>query len=564
MNSLPEPLDSLKRRIDSLEKRVERLEQGKDIVVEAKESAPSIETSINEGIETGALSRAFAITGRAMLGIAGAYLLRALASPDTSPRRLIAAIAIAYAIAWLAGAARSSRSKPLAGIVYASTSALILAPMLWELTLRFQTLQPAFAAGVLGIFSLAAFWMTWKDEASPVLWVTSLATSVIALILQIATHDNLAFIGILIMTLVLCDIKGGPRRSLRIRPIPALATDIAVWILLVIYSNPEAALQDYAKLGTYTLLTPAILLFLLEIIRLMVQSVWFGEKLTLLNTAQAIVSFLLMWACVYFFAHHAGLMILGAVSIAMALGCYVLLLGRFRQNTETRNFVIFAVWSTGLLLAGLLTTLPLGTAAVCLGGCAVVNIALGVRLKRLTLELQGAVYLTVAVIASRSLQFGAGVLTGEITPKTTWNIWIISACALLSYIAGKERQNEAWKSQALHFVSAWWAAFCIAALLARGILGITALFVVPLNFHIALVHTLAICLMAIILAFVGAQGRLEMKRIAYAALAVVAIKLLFEDLRHGHMEFVAASFFVFAVTLITVPQLIRKGHTASH
>ena len=53
--------------------------------------------------------------------------------------------------------------------------------------------------------------------------------------------------------------------------------------------------------------------------------------------------------------------------------------------------------------------------------------------------------------------------------------------------------------------------------------------------------------------------RLEMTRVAYAAVAFVAAKLLFEDLRHGRMEFIAASIFVFALTLIGVPQLARMG-----
>jgi predicted tellurium resistance membrane protein TerC len=50
-----------------------------------------------------------------------------------------------------------------------------------------------------------------------------------------------------------------------------------------------------------------------------------------------------------------------------------------------------------------------------------------------------------------------------------------------------------------------------------------------------------------------------MRYLAYGALAFLAAKLLFEDLRHGHMEFIAASIFVFAITLIAVPRLVRMG-----
>lgn len=51
-----------------------------------------------------------------------------------------------------------------------------------------------------------------------------------------------------------------------------------------------------------------------------------------------------------------------------------------------------------------------------------------------------------------------------------------------------------------------------------------------------------------------------MTRLAYGALAFEAAKLLFEDLRQGRMEFIAASFFLFAVTLIGVPRLGRPEH----
>jgi predicted tellurium resistance membrane protein TerC len=55
--------------------------------------------------------------------------------------------------------------------------------------------------------------------------------------------------------------------------------------------------------------------------------------------------------------------------------------------------------------------------------------------------------------------------------------------------------------------------------------------------------------------------RPELNQIAYAALAFVAAKLIFEDLRHGHFEFIAASIFLFAISLMIVPRLSRLGQT---
>ena len=92
----------------------------------------------------------FPVLGRAMLGIAGAYVLRAVAETSSLPRLAVACAGIAYAFLWLAWAARV-RGGPLrfTSSIYAGTSALILAPMLWELTLRFKVLPAAIAAGVV-------------------------------------------------------------------------------------------------------------------------------------------------------------------------------------------------------------------------------------------------------------------------------------------------------------------------------------------------------------------------------------------------------------------------------
>jgi predicted tellurium resistance membrane protein TerC len=88
-----------------------------------------------------------------------------------------------------------------------------------------------------------------------------------------------------------------------------------------------------------------------------------------------------------------------------------------------------------------------------------------------------------------------------------------------------------------------------------------ALSVSPGPHHLAFIRTLTICVAALALAFSGAHWRrVELTRIGYATLALVAAKLVLEDMRHGHLEFIAASIFLFAVTLIAVPRIARMGH----
>jgi hypothetical protein len=167
----------------------------------------------------------------------------------------------------------------------------------------------------------------------------------------------------------------------------------------------------------------------------------------------------------------------------------------------------------------------------------------------------------VAAMACGLLEYSFAALAGTMPVTVAWSIILVSGCALLCYIAAREREGEGWQLQVLHLVPALLAVCAAAALSAHGSLWLVALRITPGVFHVAFIRTLIVCAIALALAFAGSRWRRpEMRRIAYAALAFVAAKLVFEDLRHGHMEFIAASIFLFALTLIGVPRLARIGY----
>ena len=141
-----------------------------------------------------------------MLGMAGAYALRAVAESGSFPKLAAVALAIAYAAAWLVGAARVPARLRFAGTTYAATSALILAPMLWEMTLRFRFLSPAAAAGVLAAFVFTAYILAWKRQLTPIVWAAWLTGAVTAIALLIATHQMVPFIAVLLLMALLSEI----------------------------------------------------------------------------------------------------------------------------------------------------------------------------------------------------------------------------------------------------------------------------------------------------------------------------------------------------------------------
>jgi hypothetical protein len=100
----------------------------------------------------------------------------------------------------------------------------------------------------------------------------------------------------------------------------------------------------------------------------------------------------------------------------------------------------------------------------------------------------------------------------------------------------------------------------LAAFAVQGLAGLTALKVMVGAHHLAFIRTLTVCAAAIGLAYSGAHWRrMELTRIGYATLVLLAVKLVVEDLRHGHLAFIAGSIFLFAITLLVVPRVARTG-----
>lgn len=101
------------------------------------------------------------------------------------------------------------------------------------------------------------------------------------------------------------------------------------------------------------------------------------------------------------------------------------------------------------------------------------------------------------------------------------------------------------------------------ALLVWAMVRLTAVSIPPGISSIAVIRTLTTCVIALVLAYSGSRWRrTELGWLAYGALVFIASKLLFEDLRQGRLEFTAASIFLYAITLLSVPRLMRLGERA--
>lgn len=559
MIARPDLLDDIAARLEGLELRVQALERSSpETARDSVDPLPAVTPVASWPEPLSQFTSMLPVLGSALLGIAGAYLLRAISGASLLPRSVVALIAALYAAAWLFAAGRAVPRRKLAGAFYAAVSILILAPMLWEMTVRFNAMLGTTAAIILALYVALAAVLGLRRSAPAVFSVAFAGSAIAAVALSVATHRMAEFTYLLLAMLIVCELGQRRLELRRIRLMVALAADAGVWTLLLIYRLAPADRTDYPAVPTTLLLAAAFLLFAFELVMLGRRIGLRCEPIPLLAAMQGMVAFGLAAAALAWLTPNSASTVLGVSCFFLAAACYSVAYGPVRRHAQRRNFSILNVWATCLLFSAVFLLGSGPEAFVALGIAAVAFILLANRMSSLTLELQGILFLVVATGASGLAAWAARQLVGAPQSVPGAAVLAVAGCVVLAYSLAREKSGEDGLRQALHLVPAVLAAFTLTAFLAVGLLYLTSLFLAPDVFHVALIRTIALCSLAMGLAAAGAQlHRQAMVRAAYAAVAFVAAKLLFEDIRHGHLEFTAASIFAVALTFIAVPRLTR-------
>ena len=556
------PLDVLAARIAALEVRLAALERPAAIVAAPPKTLAEPAANTVSEVDSGAtFTSVFSLFGAALLGIAGAYVLRAISGASLLPRGVVAGLAAVYATGWLLAAARSAAQR-LAATLFAATSILILAPMLWEMSIRFEAMSATGAAIYLAAYAAIAtalgFRSGFRSVRATAFTVAFCGSALVALALSIATHAMALFTLLLLAMYSVCELSPLRDRSQSVRVLVALCADASAWALVYVYTLPVSEQTGYAPLSSTAILCLASLLFAIPAVSVAIHTVRRAQRIDVFTILQVMISFALLLFTIAWFMPAHGRQAIGALCLLLAAAGYSAAYGPIRRAAIARNLSIFLVWSAALLLAAdLLLGLPT-VASLTLGLLALVSVPLASRMRARSIEVQGTAFLCVAAFTSGLLAYTAATLAGRMPDIPGWPMVLFACTGLLTYAVGSETRGEPFLSQILHLVQASIAACGVTALLTRGLAGLAALVVTPGVFHIAVLRTLALCLMAVALAWLGARlVRIEMVRVAYAALALAAVKLLLEDLRLGQMEFIAVSIFLVALTFLSVPRLAR-------
>jgi len=563
-DSIGSAVEQLNQRLRDLERRVSALEgHQQESTADAPRAAgnalqeprapakfggfPSVKTP------TGAAT----VLGKAVLGIAGAYLLRSVAESGAIPKLPVLIAAIVYASLWMIWAVRTHATSRFASVTYGITSALILSPLLWESTVRFQVLPPIFAAVELVAFAVLALALAWPRNLQVIPSVATLVTIITALALMIATHDLVPLTSALLAVALAIEVAACLGLRLTMRPVSAIAANFAVWLLVDVMTSSEGVVEGYHP----TRPTPLVLLCLALLViyggSIGIRTFWLRQRITLLEIAQGVAACVLAAFGALRATHGSAAPALGVLFLLLAAACYWGALLRFAEETQTRNRRFCASVAAALLLAGSFLLFPTNLQVPFLSLAAVAAAFVYTRTGNLSLGMHACSCLVAAAAVSPLPNYAGNALAGTMPAAPVWGVWIVPVSAGLCYAIGSQRAQDT-RRRLLWIVPAALAAFAGAALavvaivfLASGHLGLDASL-------LSVIPTAVTCSLALILGFLGVRWkRVELGWVAYAAVAFGTLKLLLEDLWLGNAASLMVSLLFYGLILILLPRLTR-------
>jgi hypothetical protein len=536
-------IQDLRRRVEALERRSQSV--GLPAEFRAELRAPAVEASASE-LSSGLLAG----LGRVLLGIAGAYLLRAVTEASLIPQLAGTLVGVLYACGWLIASQRCSPDNRWLAPLHGLTASAILAPLLWEATIRFHTLTPSADAAILALFIVLGQMLAWRRDLSLLTGIVGLAGAATAIALIVATLDPMPFSVALAIAAAAVEYGACRGRVLNTRWIIALAADFCAFLLVYLLTRPQGLPEGYAPISVTAVFAVQWALVAVYLASTTVRTLarrlgmrWFeiGQLVTIV--ALAIGSTLRLMQ-----ATGAAVLVVGAGCLAAAAGCYAAS-GMAQARRLDRNYHAYATFALLLVLVGSRLLVNGLTLAMLWSVLALVTIWIGERRGRNMPRVHGALYIAAAAVASGVMNWSPQAASAALMATS-------AALAYLLILWLRAAKTLSWPERAPSAIVAGLLCWSLVAL-ATGP-GITSRLPAPLT---GTLRTVAISAAAIALAWLGSRWHLrELVWLLYPWMAFGAIKLILEDFGHGQSATLFVSLFVYGAALIALPRLLRSAN----
>ena len=537
--------DALERELKDLARRVARIESLLGQPAEMPAARPPAEPH-----PLAATSNLLPILGRALLGLAGAYLLRALTDADTLPPELGVAAGLLYAIFWLVWAARTPASHRLEPAIHSLTSVLVLSPLLWEATLRFHAISPWVAGAILLCFTVTALAVSWRKDLLIVATIATLAGLGTAGALLVATHNVLPFTFVFLAIGAAVEASACLKHWLTERWLAAVAADFSVLLATWLVTNERGLPEVYAPIPHAWLLVAQVTLLAIYLSSIIIRTLFRGFTFTAFETAQCAIAFLigLTGALRLGRTDPRIATVTGIVTLVCAAACYLLSFALLEHRHErSRNFYTYSSFGILLALTGSLILLS-GTAAA--SAWLVASVAC-VWAGRITLQVHGVIYLLLAIGFSGAGQQAVAFLLGAASwpgPRQI-ELWAGAAAAAIAFFLATRLPRAILAAIAI-FLAAGILAGVLTAMY-HGAFGETAS-----HAYCATLRTSVLAAAALLMAWFGARRNVpELSRLIYPAMILGGYRLLAYDLHQDRKAALFLSLLIYGATLTVLPRL---------
>ncbi|MFN7913904.1 MAG: hypothetical protein U0Q55_01095 [Vicinamibacterales bacterium] len=551
-------VESLRERVCALEARVALLEAGaRPAQADRPALAAPDEPAPGQPLDLAGLA---AVAGQGLLGLAGAYLLRALTEQGVLPLILGYSAGAFYAAVWLVLVWRSGRSGgSLRAAMFGAVSCSVAFPLIWEATARVHLLGPVGAALALTLMTGALLLVASDVRLQSLAWiaVTCAVGTVLALMPDSTrlTPVVLFTTGLGVATLWL----GYVRDWFALRwPMAVVANLLVCWVVFGV--PPGRGLETPATaVGLGLVLTAAYLGSIL------IRTLWRARDVVPFEVVQGCAALAVGIGGALALGRDGGTVVVGVATLLLGAACYLAAAFVARQRGASANVHFYTTLALALAMTGILLVFAPASAATVLAVCAAGSGVVAARRGPPVLALHAAAYGSAAALASglapeawtRMIASPAGGHTW--TPLGAVTAWVTVACA--ASLATPRVDSAPWP------LPARLARAVVLAIVLAGLAAWTIQTARPLVLRgeavddgaLATLRTVVLALSAVGLARLASRPAFgEALWLALAALVVGALKLLVQDFPSSRPATLFVALAAYGVALIAAPKLWRR------
>jgi hypothetical protein len=468
------------------------------------------------------------VMGRALLGIAGAYLLRATAESGVVPQVAAVVAATIYGACWLASSGRMRSASRFTTAAYALTAALVISPMLWETTVRFRVLPAPATAAILVLFVMFGAALAWSRNVAIISWIATLAGAATGLALIAATREVVTFSAAILAMAIIVEYAACRDHWLGERWPVAVIADIAVFLLAYVATRADGPPEGYAAVSAPLATAFQFALFGIYAGSTICRTLARGLDITWFEVVQCAAALSMLGFSVFNRTRF------GFISAALAVICYFVAF-RAARKRNLHAYSLFGFALTTVALVQLCNGIPLvGFASAA---------AITTTLLRRAVQLYTAAFLIVAAMAAHAPMQLAGTI-------------IIAVVCLICFLAQHQQLRRGGDPRPF----AQLISFLVAGVFSWSVLDLSSFAAAPFGPAIvASTRTAVVCVLALALAWSGQRtGRRELVWMLGPLMLFGAGKILLEEFQQGTPAAVAVSLLFYGGALILTPRLVRN------